>query len=210
MKSTAIVLSLAVLATAAAASAAITGLAGGTAAPGAMLGPYTMTPFDLDGRPLYSAITSVDSPLGGSLDFSDPLEHRRIGSGWLTWSHGYLGDVYYTNGLSTVTMTLPDQTAAFYFYAEPNPFSVFTIVATAQDSTQLVQNVNGDGGAAYYGFYGTAGSYVNSITVSTSQAIDFAIGEFGIARAVVPAPAGILLAVLGAGLVGHLRRRQML
>ncbi len=210
MKSTAIVLSLAVLATAAAAPAAITGLAGGTAAPGAMLGPYTMTPFDLDGRPLYSAVPSVDSPLGGSVDFSDPLEHRRIGSGWLTWSHGYLGDVYYTNGLSTITMALPDQTVAFYFYAEPNPLSLYTIVATAQDGTELVQGINGDGGAAYYGFYGTPGSYIDNITVSASQPIDFAIGEFGIARAAVPAPAGILLTVLGAGLVGHLRRRKML
>ncbi len=210
MKRTAIVLGLAVLAIAGAAPAAITGFAGGTAAPGATLGPYTMTPFDLDERPLYSAITSVDSPLGGYVDFSNPLEHYRIGSGWATWSHGYLGDVYYTNSASAVTMVLPVQTAAFYFYAEPNPFSLFTIVATAQDGTQLVQGVNGDAGAAYYGFYGTAGSYINSITVSTSQSIDFALGEFGLARAVVPAPAGILLTVLGAGLVGHLRRRKML
>ncbi len=210
MKRTAIVLGLAVLATAAAAPAAITGLAGGTAAPGATLGPYTMTPFDPDVRDLYSVITSVDSPLGGSVDFSDPLEHRRLGSGWLTWSHGYLGDVYYTNGLSTITIALPDQTTAFYFYAEPNPFALYTIVATAQDGTDPVQDINGEGGAAYYGFYGTGGSYISIITVSAPQLIDFAIGEFGIASAAIPAPAGILLACLGAGLVGHLRRRKML
>lgn len=210
MRSTVTLLSLVVLATTAAAPGAITGLAGGTAAPGATLGPYAMTPFDADGRPLFSSVTSVNSPLGGDVDFSSPLEHYRIGSGWATWSHGYLGDVYYTNGVSNVTLFLPDYTAAFYFYAEPNPFAQYTIVATAQDGTQIVQGVNGNAGAAYYGFYGTTGSYITSIAVNTPQPIAFAIGEFGIAGAVVPAPAGILLAVLGAGLVGHLRRRKML
>ncbi len=210
MKNAATVLSLVVLATAAAAPAAITGFAGGTAAPGATLGPYTMTPFGADGRPLYAGVTSVDSPLGGSVDFSAPLTHYRVGAGWATWSHGYLGDVYYTNGASDVTMFLPDQTAAFYFYAEPNPFSQYMIVATAQDGTEVVQGVNGYAGAAYYGFYGTGGSYISSIAVTTPQPVDFAIGEFGIASAAVPAPAGILLAVIGAGFVGHLRRRRML
>ncbi len=208
MKSTGTVLTLVVLATAAAAPAGITGFAGGTAAPGATLGPYTITPFGADGRPLYTGVTSVDSPLGGSVDFSIPLEHYRVGDGWATWSHGYLGDVYYTNGASDVTMVLPDQTEAFYFYAEPNPYSEFTIVATAQDGTQVIQGVNGGAGAAYYGFYGTGGSYISSIAVTTPQPVAFAIGEFGIAT--VPAPAGILLAVIGTGIVGHLRRRKML
>lgn len=210
MKSTITMLSLVVLATAVAAPAAITGFAGGTVAPGATLGPYTMTPFGWDDRFLGESVTSVDSPLGGSVDFSSPLVHYRIGSGWATWSHDYLGDVYHTDGASSVTMFLPDQTTAFYFYAEPNPWSQYTIVATAQDGTQVIQGVNGYAGAAYYGFYGTDGSYITSIAVTTPQPIDFAIGEFGIAGGEVPAPAGILLAVLGTGIVGHLRRRGML
>lgn len=210
MRSTVTMLSLVVLATAAAAPAAITGFAGGSMAPGATLGPYTMTPFGPDGSPLYTDVVSVDSPLGGSVDFSNPLQHYRVGDGWSTWSHGYTGDVYYTNGAPDVTMFLPDQTTAFYFYAEPNPYAQYTIVATAQDGTQVVQGVNGYAGAAYYGFYGTGGSYISTIAVTTPQPVDFGIGEFGIASATVPAPAGILLAVVGAGLVGHLRRRRML
>jgi hypothetical protein len=214
MKSTVTVLSLVVLAAATAAPASITGYAGGSVAPGATLGPYTMTPFSCDPHPLFADVTSVASPLGGVVGFSIPMEHFRVGHGWATWSNGYTGDVYFTDGHTGVTMTLPAQTAAFYFYAEPNPWGQYTIVATAQDGTQVTQGVNGYSGAAYYGFYGTGGSYLTSIAVTTPQPIDFAVGEFGIAMGscspCVPAPAGILLAAIGTSLVGYLRRRYML
>jgi hypothetical protein len=214
MKSTVAALSLVVLAAATAAPAAITGFAGGAAAPGAMLGPYTMTPFTLDASPLSVDVTSVASPLGGEVDFSFPMRHLRIDQGWETWSHGYTGDVYFTNGATHATMTLPAGTEAFYFYAEPDPFSQYTIVATTQDGTQVTQSVNGYAGAAYYGFYGTGSSLISSIAVTTPQPVDFAVGEFGIAKCscppCVPAPAGILLAAFGTAVIGYLRRRHML
>jgi hypothetical protein len=214
MKRVIAALSLIVLAVTTAAPASITGVAGGSAAPGTTLGPYAMTPFPLDDSPLSQAVTSVASPLGGAIDFDIPMAHFRIGDGWTTWSNGYTGDVYFTNGQTGVTMTLPAQTAAFYFYAEPNPWDPYTIVATAQDGTQISQTVNGYAGAAYYGFYGTGGTYISSITVTTPQSIDFAVGEFGIAKCswppAVPAPAGILLVTVGSVLVGHLRGRKWL
>jgi len=214
MRKTVIALSLIVLATTTAASAGITGFAGGTATPGATLGPYTMTAFAPDGRPLFHDVTSVSSPLGGTINFSIPMDHVRIDDGWATWSHGYTGDVYSTDCHTAVTMTLPAQTAAFYFYAEPDPFCRYTIVATAQDGTQVTQGVNGYAGAAYYGFYGTAGSYISTIAVTTPQHVGFAVGEFGIAKDAgcpcIPGPAGILLVTIGTGLVGHLRRRRAL
>lgn len=214
MKSTVTVLSLVVLAAATTASAGITGYAGGSAAPAATLGPYTMTPFSSDPSPLFADVTSVASPLGGVVGFSIPMEHYRIGQGWATWSNGYTGDVYFTEGRTAVTLTLPAQTEAFYFYAEPEPWGQYTIVATAQNGTQVTQAVNGYAGAAYYGFYGTGGSYLSSIAVTTPQPVDFAVGEFGIAKASwppsIPAPAGTLLAAIGTILVGHLRRRHML
>lgn len=202
---------LILLATVATAPAAIIGVAGGDEAPAATLGGYTMTAFADDTSASFTDVTSLNSPLGGSLEFSTVVDHRSIGDGWSTWSHDYTGDVYYSNGATSLTLTLPGNACAFYFYAEPNPFAVHSMTATALDGTSIVQNVNGSAGASYFGFYSTDGSPLTSITLTST--VDFAIGEFGIASAdmfAVPVPGTILLGALGTGLVGYLRRHRML
>jgi hypothetical protein len=160
---------------------AIVGVAGGDGAPGATLGPFAMTPFSSDGRPEFDPVNSVPSPLGGDVTFSPDLLHLAVGSGWGTWSHGFLGDVYYTDGGLSATLTLPANTGAFFLFAQPNQAQSFDITVESQEGTSVTQTVDGNGGASFYGFYTTGGSLLSSITVSSTE--DFAIGEFGIALA---------------------------
>ena len=82
----------------------------------------------------------------------------------------------------------------------------YEIVATTPAGTNISQMVEGNAGAAYYGFYGTDGDLLNTITVSSG--VDFAVGEFGIAGGVVPLPGAALLASIGLGYASmRLRRR---
>ena len=155
----------------------------GTGAPPSALGPYQMTPFSSDSQATGTDVTSVAGPTG-SIGFSSGAEHCLVGGCWATWSNGYTGDVYYdTSG--NLTLTLPSGTAAFYFYAEPQQFATFTITATSSDGTTSgAIPVNGEGGAEYFGFYGTGGASITSITVSASDPTGFAVGEFGISNGI--------------------------
>lgn len=152
----------------------------GTGPPPATLGPYTMTAFGTDSQPTGTTVNGVSDP-AGTLAFSPPLTHSTVGNGWATWSHGYTGDVYWTGTGSTITITLPAGTEAFYLYAEPNAFALFDVQATAQDGTTSgpVQ-VDGTGGAKYFGFYGTGGATIATVTVTTADTSGLGVGEFGI------------------------------
>jgi hypothetical protein len=156
----------------------------GTAAPPATLGPYTMTPFGNDGR-ADGTVSGVPDP-AGTIGFSPSLSHTKVGVGWATWSHSYTGDVYFTGG-TQITITLPAGTKAFYLYAEPDQFAVFSVEATAQDGTTSGPvPVQGEAGAQYFGFYGTGAATLASITVTSADPTGFAVGEFGINPAAGP------------------------
>lgn len=173
----------------------------GTAAPPAMLGPYTMTPFGPDPNPLNANTMMVATPGvcgNANVMFAPMLQHQQVGPAanqWKTWSHGYTGDVYSTFG-NTVTLTLPAGTSAFYFYAQPNSTLApsFTIQATANDGTTSGPiQVQSTAGAQYYGFYTVGAATLTSIVITVDPgALGFAIGEFGIscqaAQAIVNPP----------------------
>ena len=157
----------------------------GTAAPPSTLGPYTMTQAAADPRPVNATVPDTALP-DGTMDFSPSAIHMTTpDGGWASWSNNYAGDVYYDSG-TTLTMSLPSGTGAFYFYAEPNAFATFTVQAVAQDGTASGPvAVNGAGGATYLGFYGTGGAQVRTVTVTTDAAAQgFAVGEFGVAKRV--------------------------
>lgn len=182
----------------ASAHAVITAVDLGTGAPPAMLGGYAITMFPDDPRSLFDIVNDVPSPLGGNLTFDISLMLFEIGAGWASWSHGYTGDVYWTLGSDVLTLGLPADTAAFLFYAEPNPFAPFTITATANDGTSLSALVDGFAGANGYGFY-TLGAPLTSIKVE-GFGVDFAVGEFGIA--VIPETSTVVSGTVLAGLLG--------
>lgn len=153
----------------------------GTGAPPSTLGPYTMQAFGADSQATGADVSGVAGPTG-MITFDPALEHDVVGDGWATWSNGYTGDVYATGEAETATVALPAGTGAFYLYAEPDQFMPFSVTATSQDGTSSGPvTVNGQSGAAYFGFYGTSGTTISTITVTTAGD-DFAIGEFGIAK----------------------------
>jgi hypothetical protein len=163
-----------------------------------------MTPFGDDSRAQLTAVTSTETtPIGGVVGFSSSMSLRTVGSNWATWSHGYTGDVYFGgSSLLSLTLTMPAGTGAFYFYAEPNSQALYNVSATS--SAQVVEQMtNGLSGANYFGFYGTGGDTISSITISfASGTLGGAVGEFGIARASTSVPdAGQTFGLLGAALV---------
>jgi hypothetical protein len=168
----------------------------GTSAPPATLGPYTMTPFAPDNRPYGNKVYTVPSPLLFPMVLYPAQTHVQVDNFnnippadyWATWSNGYTGDVYWNNDQS-LTIFLPPDTGAFYFYAEPYlPFgSTFTISATSQNAQSGPVSVNTFAGAQYYGFYATGLDWVTSVTITSNCCSDgeenaFGVGEFGIAR----------------------------
>src|SRR4030042_57919 len=96
---------------------------GGTAPipPPTTLGPYDMTLFPLDPQPLLQDVTSVASPLGGDLVFSDPVLHLRRYVTWGAWPSWLSPDLYYKWPPGELTLFLPPGTVAFDFWAR-TPF----------------------------------------------------------------------------------------
>jgi hypothetical protein len=156
------------------------------------LGDYMMQAFPPDDRPLFEDVLDVSGPTG-DVQFEPAREHRRIGSGWLVWGHGYTeGDVYY-HWDGDVTLTLAPITGAFIVYASANASAEIT--ATANDDTSLTQEAYWADPAVGWGFHATDDSELLSITLSSTWGGDYAVGQFLIAP--VPEPATLWLLALG-------------
>ena len=162
-----------------------------TDAPPAALGGFPMVPFEVDTRPNGNNIKYPDVPLpapyNGSLGFTPDLDHLKIPANWSTWSHGYVGSVYFTGwSVNQMTFTLPPETRAFYFYAQPDAFGFFEITAIGEAGSRSSVSsgpipVDGRGGAKYFGFYTDGIAEIDQIVVTAqSGANGFAVGEFGI------------------------------
>lgn len=165
------------------AEAAVIAVGIGGDSPPAALGPYAMFPFDPDPRPDGELVDDVPSPIGGEVLLSDTLTHLISSVSWATCSGHAVGgeDVYFADDLTSVTLTLPPDTGAFYIYAGPNGFDTVDIEAEC-GGTPLAQTVDPFVGAAGFGFYTDDGTELPPITFTTTQ--EFMVGcHIGIARA---------------------------
>lgn len=182
------------------ASAATAGVAvetyGTAAPPRTVIGQWLVTvPPSPD---LYLDITYLPDGLGAGFWFSSPVNVRRVGEGWGSWSHGYTGNVYYSNGAKSLTI-FPFYDTIFQFYVQPASIGVASISVTGvgpygTSSVSAAQQVDGDGGAAGWAFYMTDYTWVESVTITAD--VDFAVGEM--AYWFVPAPGGLgVLVVTG-------------
>ena len=191
------------------APAAIVGFVGDTTLEG---GWYAFEDaFDVDmtvihhGGAPYETVTGIEVPeFGGSLEFDSPHSLRHIGSGWATWSHGYMGEVFYNNGKYFVGYDLNmDGVSAFDAYVEPNSDSggnySITAFGSAGGQASVEFYTHWCCAAKHFGFHVTDEDLVR-IEVSASG--DWAIGEW---RVGTPTPGA--LALLGlAGLATRRRR----
>ncbi len=181
-----------------------------TNAPASTLGPYKVSAFAEDMRPTYLQYTFVESPFKGNVLFSIPLEHHKISEGWMTWSHDYSGDIYWTSENDySVTLEMPDNTTSFYFYAQPKMAIVNTIRVSAYDGIDCVERISqevfGNSGACYFGFYGTEGSVIDIIQIDSNA--PYAIGEFGISM--IPVPEAFVLCNIGLCALMKLRKHRI-
>jgi hypothetical protein len=152
----------------------------GTGAPPATFHGWTMTAVPSDTRATSVSYWSVEGlGAGDPIQFNPQVIHYEVPTSWATWSHGYTGDVYYSNGV-TVAITFPQDTCAFIFYAEPNNFDPHTMTIEYASGYIITQAVVGQSGA--YGFaitYDIEYGAPTSVTVSApAAAAGFAVGEF--------------------------------
>jgi hypothetical protein len=148
------------------------------------LGPYEMTFFPEDPQP-DGWVTTVASPLGGALTFSEPLWH-------VDWNPEPWGgypppDSYNADG--PFTIQLPPETRAFSLYVGISTGAVQSVTVTADGQTEVTQIIDTWLEPAYFGFYVDDPSETIE-TLSVPVTFSAAVGAFAV---VVPEPSTIWL-----------------
>jgi hypothetical protein len=183
-----VALALASLAWAHIASAGVVFVNLGTGSPPAQLGGRPTIPFATGPQAAIADGEFVGEIPGspvGALQISPSLRKATVPGTWGSWSHGYGGPVFTTDGADSVTFFLPANALGFYFYAQPAALGSYGLTATSDNGTSSGPiMVSGNHGARGFGFYGTEGTRISSITVEADAASGgLAVGEFGVISA---------------------------
>jgi len=185
----------------------------GFGAPPTHVGGIAVTPFDVVPQAAIVDTTDVStipgSPVLGDLTVTPDVEKRTMPGSWNSvWSNGYTGPIFFAPGELSLTLTLPPNTTAFYFHAQPDRFGTYTITATGADGTTsgpvaiTTNSSSAESDIPGLAFHVTApGEFISSITVTVeADAGAFGIAQFGIgtdAPPVPPAPTVTAVPTLG-------------
>lgn len=161
---------------------------------------------------LLSVGTNLDLAGVDTLSFDVDLRGRQVSSSWATWSGGNTPRILYTDGLSSVTGFFGSGVNAFGLEAQPNAFVELNITLRLDDQNSLVQVVNGDAGAKFYGFVSDSTIMSFDLFLTPDQdpdtEDDFAFGRIVVESSQVPVPGALWL--LGSGFLSLVGLRRKL
>lgn len=165
----------------------------------------------------YSTPTSVTVAGGGSTltGFSSSVETHVVGSSWGSWVNqpATNGLPIYYSPATTLSFNFQGGSLSgasvdsFGFYLEPNFYGAYGVSLSLTSGETVMQTVDGNAGAKFFGWSGSA---VTTVTLTADSASGgFAFGQFyeGV-TAPVPEPETYAMLLAGLGVLGTVARRR--